>query len=137
LDPTFVAGEWLLANTQPTSGWVLDVPAGAGHFSWVLRQRHSRARIVTADASFFFMMMVKRFVVPSATAICLDANAPLPFKADQFALAVSADGWHYLEAQALFLHELMRVKRTGSEPPHAARAQSDGPQLYARPAFHS
>jgi SAM-dependent methyltransferase len=110
-DPTFVAGEWLLANTQPTSGWLLDVPAGAGHFSWVLRQRHPRARIVTADASFFFMMMVKRFIVPSATAICLDGNAPLPFKTDQFELAVSADGWHYLDAQALFLHELMRVKR--------------------------
>src|SRR6516165_12463408 len=57
-----------------------------------------------------FMMMVKRFVVPTATAICLDANAPLPFKTDQFELAVSADGWHYLDAQALFLHELMRVK---------------------------
>jgi ubiquinone/menaquinone biosynthesis C-methylase UbiE len=110
-DPTFVAGEWLFANTQPTLGWVLDVPAGVGHFSWVLRQRHPRAQIVTADASFFFMMMVvKRFVVPSATAICLDGNAPLPFKADQFELAVSADGWHYLDAQALFLHELMRVK---------------------------
>ena len=110
-DPSFVAGEWLLANTQPTSGWVLDLPAGAGHFSQVLRQRHPQAQIVTADASFFFMMMVKRFVVPTATAICLDGNAPLPFKADQFELAVSADGWHYLEAQALFLHELMRVKR--------------------------
>jgi SAM-dependent methyltransferase len=113
-DPTFVAGEWLLAHTRPTSGWLLDVPAGAGHFSWVLRRRHPQARIVAADTSFFFMMMVKRFVVPSATAICLDGNAPLPFKTDEFELAVSADGWHYLDAQALFLHELMRVKR-----PHA------------------
>jgi hypothetical protein len=77
----------------------------------VLRQQHPHARIVTADASFFFMMMVKRFVVPSATAICLDANASLPFKADQFELAASADGWHYLDAQALCRHELMRVKR--------------------------
>ena len=110
-DPTFVAGEWLLANTPPTSGWLLDVPAGAGHFSWMLRQRHPHARIVTADGSFFFMMMVKRFIVPSASAICLDCNAALPFKTDQFELAVSADGWHYLDAQALFLHELMRVKR--------------------------
>src|SRR5262249_43928593 len=38
-DPTFVAGQWLLAHTRPTTGWLLDVPAGAGHFSWVLRQR--------------------------------------------------------------------------------------------------
>ena len=111
-DPTFVAGEWLLAIHQPTSGWLLDVPAGAGHFSWVLRQRHPRARIVTADISFFNLMMVKKFIVPSATAVCLDGNAPLPFKTDKFDLAVTADGWHYLDAQALFLNELMRVKRS-------------------------
>jgi SAM-dependent methyltransferase len=96
---------------QPTSGWLLDVPAGTGHFSWVLRQRHPHARIVAGDVSFFNMMMVKRFVVPSATAICLDGNAPLPFKAGQFELAVTADSWHYLNAQALFLQELVRVKR--------------------------
>jgi hypothetical protein len=67
-----------------------------------VRQRHPRARIVTADASFFFMMMVKRFVVPSATAVCLDGNAPLPFKTDQQFDALSADGWHYLEEHCSF-----------------------------------
>ena len=111
-DPTFVAGEWLLAHIPPTSGWVLDVPAGAGHFSWALCQRHPQARIVTGDISFFNLMMLKRFIVPSAIAVCLDGNAPLPFKTDKFDLVITADGWHYLDAQALFLNELMRVKRS-------------------------
>lgn len=110
-DPTFVAGEFLLQHLQSVTGWILDVPAGAGHFSWILRGRHPNARIVTGDRSFFNLLLLKKFIVPTAIAVCLDANASLPFTTAQFDLVLTADAWHYLDAQALFLHELVRIRK--------------------------
>jgi SAM-dependent methyltransferase/uncharacterized protein YbaR (Trm112 family) len=113
-DPTFVAGEWILRHAPAVSGWILDVPAGAGHYSLALRRRHPDAAIVAADISFFNLLMLKKYVVPSAASVCLDANVPLPFKDSRFDLVVSSDGWHYLNSQALFLNELVRTRTVGA-----------------------
>lgn len=116
-DPTFVAGEWTLAHAPPVDGWILDVPSGVGHFEWVLHRHHPNARekLVAADASFFNLLLLKLHLLPRAAAICLDANMRLPFEAGHFTMSVSTDGWHYLDAQAQFLHELVRVtQKTGT-----------------------
>ena len=127
-DPTFVAGEWLLANTQPTSGWLLDVPAGAGHFSWTLRQRHPHARIVTADR---FVLLhddgekiycslgdCNLFGLQRASTL-QDGSVRTRSKCRRLALSRRTST---IPARA------HACEAPGSEPCHAAHAQSGGPR---------
>ena len=115
-DPTFLVADAVvrgLAQDPLTFDRpAIDVCGGCGHLTRVLvelAERRQGPPPVLADGSFWRLWVAKRFVAPSAHAVCCDANGPLPFRAGQFSLAVCNDAFHYVWTKRLLATELMRL----------------------------
>ncbi len=131
-DPTFLMGEALVQALaqQPwtTAGRVLDLCGGSGHLTRVLAglcRDAGRANaanpvnpanpanpvnnVVLADVYFWKLWLATRFTAPGCTAVCCDANQPLPFTRDSFSMVVLADAFPYIWHKRMLAEDMMRL----------------------------
>jgi SAM-dependent methyltransferase/uncharacterized protein YbaR (Trm112 family) len=113
-DPTFLASRALLgalaaAVAVDDARPVLDLCCGTGHLAWAVSRGAGGQGMVLADLAFWKVWLARRFMLPSAAAVCCDANDPLPFARDAFALAYVADAFHYVWHRRRCADELSRV----------------------------
>ena len=106
----------VLADTiwAGSTGLVLDLLCGVGHASAILHGLQPAANIVLADVDFVNLLLARHFMVPSACAVCLDAELPLPFTDSIFAGVCCLDGLHYIHSKVALLTEVNRVAGAGS-----------------------
>lgn len=113
-DPTHLRARSLLraalARLPGRSPVVLDLCGGAGHLAYAAA-RFSKSAVVLADLAFRKLWLAKRFVVPEGrvSAVCCDANLPLPFARGAFDLAHCSDAFHYVWHKRLLAEELTRL----------------------------
>jgi ubiquinone/menaquinone biosynthesis C-methylase UbiE len=107
-DPTFLRTRAVVravATVIPLRRPILDLCGGAGHLAFSLRNHH----VVLADNAFWKLWLAKRFVAQNCSAVCCDANVPLPFAPRSFSLAVCSDAFHYIWQKRLAASELQRA----------------------------
>ncbi|MEQ1898520.1 MAG: methyltransferase domain-containing protein [Vicinamibacterales bacterium] len=113
-DPTFVMAEALLRAIAQAPGAfdgpVLDVCGGSGHLTRVLASL-ARGPVHLADVFFWKLWLARTFTVPSAHAVCCDANQPLPFAREAFAAVMLSDAFPYIWQRRMLAGELMRAVR--------------------------
>ena len=111
-DPTFVIAEGVLeALAQEPSafhGRVLDLCGGSGHLTRVLTRLRPDRTVVLADMFFWKLWLARMFTAPDATAVCCDANHPLPFAAVTFPSVVLSDAFPYIWHKRLLAQEMVR-----------------------------
>jgi SAM-dependent methyltransferase len=95
-----------LRGARPT---VLDVNCGVGHASFVLQTAFPDLSVIATDHDFVNLYLARRYLIPNAACICMDAEAPLPFADALFDAAVCMDGLHYVRAKRALLRELDRT----------------------------
>ncbi len=118
-DPTFLTAEALVRavgrHDAAVTGPILDLCGGSGHLTRVLaglRPADPQApRTVIADLRFWKLWLATRFTAPDCSAVCCDADAPLPFMRDLFAMVVLADAFPYIWHKRLCADEMMGVAR--------------------------
>ena len=118
-DPTFVPAEAIvrsLGQSRPVSvGPILDCCGGSGHLSRVLAQlaptESPAPHTVVTDLHFWKLWLATQFTAPAADAVCCNADAPLPFVRDLFAMVVLMDAFPYIWHKRLCADELSRVAR--------------------------
>jgi SAM-dependent methyltransferase len=109
-DPTFLSGLALLDAHAGGAATAFELGCGAGHLLRELRRRG--VRVAGADVVFAKLWLAKRFVVPDAQLVCLDAGTPgwsrhVPGgRAD---LALCHDALHYLPDIPAAVAELRAV----------------------------
>lgn len=118
-DPTFLLASAVLEavtrHPEIGSGRCLDLCGGSGHLTRVLAGLTSPDRTVLADLYFWKLWLARHFTAPGGTAVCCDANHPLPFARDAFTLAVCSDAFPYIWHKRLMADEMMRLAgRTGA-----------------------
>jgi uncharacterized protein YbaR (Trm112 family)/SAM-dependent methyltransferase len=112
-DPTYLTTQALLRglgqNAWTLSRSVLDLCGGTGHLTRVLAGLQPAGHTVLADVYFWKLWMARRFTAPGCEPVCCDANSPLPFARDTFAMAVLADAFPYIWHKRLLAEEMMRL----------------------------
>ena len=120
-DPTFVAAEALLRalGQHPSvgSGRALDLCGGSGHLTRVLAGLEpaiehtpgAGTQPIVADVAFWKLWLATKATAPGCTAICCDANHPLPFVDGAFSLVVLADAFPYIWHKRLLAGEMTRL----------------------------
>lgn len=98
-----------LLPLMDTDGYILDLAAGTGHASYLLSHRGAVTKLVCADRSFSSLHLARRYFVPQANFVCLDANARLPFLPEMFSRAVCSDAIHFIAGKQLLANELLRT----------------------------
>lgn len=79
-NPSFLAAIPVLLMFRGDAGRpILDLSAGAGHASYLLGILRPGAEVISADSDFANLLLARRFLVPGAALLCLDAEHPLPF----------------------------------------------------------
>jgi uncharacterized protein YbaR (Trm112 family) len=110
-DPTYVMAQSILQATVQHAplreGRAIDLCGGSGHLTRVLV---GRGRDVTlADLFYWKLWLAKTFTVPQCTAVCCDANSPLPFERQSFTLVVLSDAFPYIWHKRLLADEMQRL----------------------------
>ena len=117
-DPTFRVAEALVMATDgatgPTAKPRLDLCGGSGHLTRVLSARPRQSNSpqpdpIVADLHFWKLWLATRFTAPGCSAVCCDAEAPLPFRPNLFSLVVLADAFPYIWNKRLCADEMLRV----------------------------
>ncbi len=117
-DPVFMTIEALVGalgqERWPFQGRVLDLCGGFGHITRVLQSQQSAGDssaggTVLADLSFWKLWLATRFAAPGASAICCDANNPLPFAPNTFSFVLLADAFPYIWHKRMLADEMMRL----------------------------
>ncbi|MFN8058169.1 MAG: hypothetical protein U0Q12_03330 [Vicinamibacterales bacterium] len=115
-DPTFVVSEALVSALVAMPGALgrgaIDVGGGAGHLTRRLAAASAAAGApapILADYHPWKLWLARRFVVPSAESVCIDANVPLPFAAAARSFACCSDAFHYIWSRRLLAGEMRRV----------------------------
>jgi SAM-dependent methyltransferase/uncharacterized protein YbaR (Trm112 family) len=111
---SFVAGVPLILIMEPLAGTILEIGSGMGHQGFVMSQLYPKSKRVVIDYSFINLLLAKRFFVPEAEYICLDANDPLPFPDTKFSAIFSSDVLHYLDSKKLVMREIARISKPGA-----------------------
>ena len=93
-----------LGADHPEASRVLNVPAGDGTFSRLLRERGHT--VTSAD-------LFPEGCTEDPSCVEADMNAPLPFEDGAFDVVVSQEGVEHLENLAGFLRESRRILRPG------------------------
>lgn len=99
----------VLGETCGSGGRVLDLLCGAAHSSALLSALGPGGEIVLADSDFVNLQLAKAFMAPEASAVCIDADLPLPFSSSTFAGVFCLDGLHYVRSKMSLLREVDRV----------------------------
>lgn len=89
--------------------WVLDLACGIGHSSFLMRTLFPDLSVVSADHDFVNLYLARRYLIPDAPLVCIDAEVPLPFADDCFDSVFCLDGFHYIRSKVALLNELDRV----------------------------
>jgi len=92
-----------------TEGAVLDLCGGSGHLTRSLLARPGRGNTVLADLYYWKLWIAKRTTAIDSTAVCCDANNPLPFVSRHFSTVVLSDAFPYVWHKRLCADEMMRV----------------------------
>lgn len=112
-DPTFLLASAVLeaVSRHPAlrAGRSLDLCGGSGHLTRVLAKLTSRDDNVLADVYFWKLWLARHFTAPACTAVCCDANHPLPFVRDAFSLVVCSDAFPFIWHKRLLADEMMRL----------------------------
>ncbi len=121
-DPTFVAAEALVQalgqHPSIAHGRSLDLCGGSGHLTRVLAglpsaagapQRRAEGGPIVADVAFWKLWLATRVTAPGCTAVCCDANHPLPFVDSAFSLVVLSDAFPYIWHKRLLAGEMTRL----------------------------
>jgi len=111
---SFVAGIPLILIMEDLTGPILEIGCGMGHQGFVMSQLYPQSKQVFVDFSFINLLLAKRFFIPEAEYICLDANDPLPFPDRKFSAIFSSDALHYLESKKLVMQEIARISDSGA-----------------------
>jgi SAM-dependent methyltransferase len=106
IPPLVVFGD---ACRERPSGRVLDILCGVGHASAILGALQPGVELVMADSDFVNLFLARGFVVPRGTALCVDAELPLPFDDSSFDGLFCIDGLHYVRSKVALLREVDRV----------------------------
>ena len=75
--------------------------------------------LVMADFDFVNLYIARRFLAPSATALCVDAELPLPLADRSVDAVFCMDGLHYVRSKMALLAQIDRIVST------------EGPWLFA------
>jgi len=108
---SFIAGIPLILLMRYFAGPILEISCGMGHHGFVISQLYPDRRIALTDSSFVNLYLAKRFFVPQAEYVCLNANEPLPFADQSFNSVFSSDSLHYLYSKKLAIEEMARVSQ--------------------------
>jgi uncharacterized protein YbaR (Trm112 family)/SAM-dependent methyltransferase len=124
-DPTFVCSQAVVQAVGPLTlpsppsergrgegeggRAVLDLCGGTGHLTRVLCRLAGASPVILADNTFWEVWLARRFLAPACQPVCCDANQPLPFAADAFALVVCSDAFHYVWSKRLLAGEMARL----------------------------
>lgn len=106
---SFIAGIPLILLMHYSQGPILEIGCGMGHHGFVISQLYPQRKLVLTDFSFVNLYLAKRFFVPDAEYICLDANELLPFPDRNFAAIFTSDAFHYLHAKKIAIQEIARL----------------------------
>ena len=103
---------------------VLDLACGVGHSSHLIERLHPGST-VCLDHDFLNLLMLRRYFVPDAPALCVDLESTLPFADDAFDAIVCLDAFHYVSGKQALAAEMERVSRPegGWLLPHVHNAQ--------------
>lgn len=112
-DPTFLMASAVLRalgqHPSVRTGRALDLCGGSGHLTRVISQIAAPGETTLADVFFWKLWLARRFTAPDCTAVCCDANHPLPFARGRFALVVCSDAFPYIWHKRLMAEEMMRL----------------------------
>jgi SAM-dependent methyltransferase/uncharacterized protein YbaR (Trm112 family) len=103
-----VAPLLLLGDLRPGQR-VLELTCGIGHSAFLTQSLFPHLQLVATDHDFVNLSIAKRYFVPDAHLVCLDAEAPLPFVERSFGAVFCLDGFHYLRSKVALISELDRV----------------------------
>jgi SAM-dependent methyltransferase len=98
----------LLGDLSPGQP-VLELACGIGHSAFLIQALFPHLQLVVTDHDYVNLSIARRHFVPGAQLVCVDAEAPLPFKADSFGAVFCLDGFHYLRSKVALIKELNRV----------------------------
>jgi SAM-dependent methyltransferase/uncharacterized protein YbaR (Trm112 family) len=107
--PRHLAGLCLASLARGRGGRVLDVAAGAGHWSHYFSYGAEGVPTCGLDRDFFRAFVAKRYVAPLAEIVCAEADMPLPFDSGAFESVFCSDALAYFPHRALAVREFARV----------------------------
>ena len=87
----------------------LDLCGGSGHLTRTLLRQPACASTVLADVHFWKLWLAARILAPGCEPVCCDANSPLPFADDRFAMVLLSDAFPYIWHKRLLAGEMQRV----------------------------
>jgi uncharacterized protein YbaR (Trm112 family) len=112
-DPTYVMAQSILQaigqHTPMLEGRAIDLCGGSGHLTRVLIDQGRGREVTLADLFFWKLWLAKTFTAPECTAVCCDANSPLPFERHTFRLVVLSDAFPYIWHKRLLADEMQRL----------------------------
>lgn len=112
-DPTYVMAQSVLQalgqHTSMLEGRAIDLCGGSGHLTRVLVDQGRGRQVTLADLFFWKLWLAKTFTAPECTAVCCDANSPLPFEKHTFRLVVLSDAFPYIWHKRLLAEEMQRL----------------------------
>ena len=116
-NPSFVASVPLMSllsavdapRADGTRPVVLDLGCGVGHSTAMMQSLFPTMTYVAAEPDFVNLHLLRRFFVPDAVCVCIDAELPLPFGAGSVDAVFCLDAFHYIRSKWALLRELDRV----------------------------
>ncbi len=108
---SFICGIPLTILMSDFCGPILEIGCGMGHHGFVISQLYPRRRLVLTDSSFVNLYLAKKFFIPQAEYICLNANELLPFASQSFNTVFASDSLHYLHSKKSAIEEFARVSK--------------------------
>lgn len=88
---------------------LLDVLCGTGHSSSTVCALCPGLDVIMADFDYVNLYLARRFLAPELTALCVDAELPLPLADDSVDAVFCMDGLHYVRSKGAFLNEVDRI----------------------------
>jgi ubiquinone/menaquinone biosynthesis C-methylase UbiE/uncharacterized protein YbaR (Trm112 family) len=109
--PSFIAAVALLpVIKEACDGYMLDLCAGVGHFSFAAAKHIPPTQIICVERRFTSLYFAREFFIPHAAAyIAWEAHQMLPFVDNFFKTIVCLDSFHYLDTKYLVSKEIERV----------------------------
>ena len=108
--PVMLLLKELCGSSRPR---VLEIGGGVGHANFLMSRYFPEMDMVLTDGDFTNVYLARRFVTPSSTCLCVDAEARLPFADQSFDAVYCQDAFHYLSEKAGLVDELRRIVRPG------------------------